>query len=137
LSAAVGVEVGVGLGVEVGVGVGVEVEVEVGVGVGVGVEVGIGVGVGVEVEVSVSDLTLTSILHPSRPPKTSQPRRTGVSAHTRLYCPEYRSRNSVWRLVIGTSRPEMNTRFTSDFTSSGSPSATTIFAVLPTSSDPN
>src|SRR5579859_3844670 len=53
------------------------------------------------------------------------------------YCPEYSSRSRVCRLVIGTSCPSMKTCFTSVFMSSGSPLATTTFAVLPTSSDPS
>lgn len=50
---------------------------------------------------------------------------------------EYSSRKWVWRLVMGISSPAMKTRLTSVFMSSGSPFATTMFAVLPTSSEPS
>jgi hypothetical protein len=59
------------------------------------------------------------------------------SLHFTLLYLLYSSLNRLCRLAVETSCPWMKMRFTSVFTSNGSPVATTTFAVLPTSSEPS
>src|SRR5450631_630247 len=79
----------------------------------------------------------TGVARPAGRGRPGSPPAKLASSNTKGLYFEYSSLSRVCRSVIGIACPAMKTCFTSVFTSSGSPFATTTLAVLPTSREPS